>query len=183
MGENKPDVIQVDSWVWGNEKILWGFSPDHQYTFKVLEPKRGRAGCMSLQYHHKKSESWLVWEGVIWALMAVEGKVCTRIMRRGDLQNISPGTIHRLTGITDNAQVIEPSTPDRHAADKSVSKDVVRLHCVFGRECSAARDASEKAVVLQCEKITEEALLAIEAGKLPPEYYPEILARTGATKI
>ena len=64
--------IQTDSWVWGNERIIWGYDSSHQYTFKILEPKRGHSGCMSLQYHHVKSETWLVLRGQLWTLFIVD---------------------------------------------------------------------------------------------------------------
>lgn len=173
----------VDNWVWGREQILWGFDPSHKYTFKILEPKRGRAGCMSLQYHHEKSESWLILRGELWALFIVEGKVCTRVLRPGDGQNILVGMVHRMTGLSDDVQVAEPSTPDKHAADKTVPKDVVRLHCVHGRPCDAVRDAAQAALVTQAIEVTEEALRAIDAGQRPREYNPEFLVGRGAFRI
>ena len=175
--------IQVDTWVWGREQILWGFDPSHKYTFKILEPKRGRAGCMSLQYHHEKSESWLILRGQLWALFIVDGKICTRVMGPGDGQNISIGMVHRMAGVTDDVQVAEPSTPDRHAADKSAPKDVVRLHCVHGRPCDAARDSAEAALLAEAIRITEEALEAIELGQQPREYNPEFLQGRGSFRI
>ena len=175
--------IKSDKWVWGQERIVWGFDPSHQYTFKILEPKKGREGCLSLQYHHQKSESWCVFAGVAWALIAVDGEVCTRIMRRGDIQNLPAGTIHRLMGVSDDVQVIEPSTPDRHAADKSVAKDVVRLHCVLGRPCDEPRDEKERELVKNAVALTEEAIACIEKGALPPEHNAEFLATRGAYSL
>jgi len=163
------DKPHKDVWPWGSETILWGFKPDHQYTFKILEPKQGRAGCLSLQYHLKKSESWFVLQGVVWALVVVDKLACTRVMRAGDIQNLPTGTIHRLMGISGDARVIEPSTPDLHAADKSAPKDVVRLHCVLGREVSPARTTQEGELVKECAQITEDAISAIEAGEQPEE--------------
>jgi len=176
-------TMAVDTWVWGTERILWGFEPQHQYTFKVLEPKVGSAGCMSLQYHHEKSESWLVLRGEIWALFIVDGKVCTRIMRPRDGQHIIPGVIHRLAGISADAQMLEPSTPDRHAADKSVPKDVVRLHCVHGRECVLGRNAEEVALIDESIGVTISAMAAIAAGSPPAEINTDILARFGAFNL
>jgi len=163
------DIPHKDSWPWGSETILWGFKSDHQYTFKVLEPKQGRAGCLSLQYHHQKSESWFVLRGEVWALVVVDGIVCTRVMRPGDIQNLPTGVIHRLMGISEDAQVLEPSTPDLHAADKSQPKDVVRLHCVLGRDVSAPRTPQEGELVRECVKITEDAIAAIEQGSQPEQ--------------
>ncbi len=174
--------IKTDQYVWGQEQILWGFDPAHQYTLKVLEPKPGKAGCLSLQYHKEKSESWLVLSGAAWILMVVEGKVCTRIMRRGDLQNIPTGTIHRIAAASSDLKVLEPSTPDRHAADKTVVKDVIRLHCFHGREVSAPGDESQKQIVNDCVTVSQTAMDSIAAGNTPEEFNPELLLKLGGTK-
>ena len=161
------EVLPTDSWIWGNELIVWGFKPEHEYTCKILEPKAGRHGCLSLQYHDKKSESWVVLRGVVWALIIADKKLSTRIMRAGDIQNLPAGTIHRLMGLSNDAQVVEASTPDRHAADKTAIKDVRRLHCVFGRPLDAARSNEEKILVDRAIKATEDAITAFESGTLP----------------
>ena len=174
--------IQIDTWIWGTETIIWGFDPSHQYTFKALAPKKGREGCLSLQYHHEKSESWLQYRGVAWALIVIDNRVCTRILRPGDIQNIPTGTIHRLMGISDDCLILEPSTPDKHAADKSAPKDVVRLHCTMGRAVVAPRDAVEQGIVERSVEVTEEACLAIARGEMPTEYHVELLlGHTGFT--
>lgn len=175
--------LQIDSWNWGNEIIIWGFDPSHKYTFKILEPKRGREGCLSLQYHHVKSESWLLLRGTAWALVAFDDKVCTRILRPGDIQNLGAGTIHRLMGVSDDVRVAEPSTPDAHAADKTAVKDVVRLHCVFGRPVTAARDEKERRLIERCIKVTEDAISQIEKGKVPEELNRELLNFHGAYSL
>ena len=172
--------LHIDEWVWGREKIVWGYDSSHKYTFKILEPKKGRPGCLSLQYHHQKSESWCVFKGIAWALVVVGDTVCVRVMRSGDIQNLPCGSIHRLMAVSDDLQVIEPSTPDAHAADKSAPKDVVRLHCVLGRECAAPRSAAEEKIVTRAIEITEEAIKAIESGNIPKEYHVEKLAELGA---
>ena len=138
---------------------------------------------MSLQYHHEKSETWLVLRGTAWALIVVDGVVCTRVMKPGDIQNLPTGTIHRLMGISSDVRVAEPSTPDRHAADKKVPKDVVRLDCVLGRECATPRNDAERVIVEQCRAVTEEAIVAIEKGKFPPEHTPELAIRGGGFSL
>jgi mannose-6-phosphate isomerase-like protein (cupin superfamily) len=174
---------KVDKWVWGNEQILWGFDNGQKYTFKILEPKVGKDGCLSLQYHHEKSESWLVIRGVVWALVAVGDSVATRIMRPGDGQNLPTGVIHRLMGLTPDCQVAEASTPDKHAADKSVPKDVVRLHCVQGREVAKPVDDRMAKVTAIAVELTMRAIEAVAAGKTPDEVNPEFLADNGSFKI
>jgi mannose-6-phosphate isomerase-like protein (cupin superfamily) len=168
--------MKTDSWIWGDELIVWGFDPSHKYTAKVLKPKKGRAGALSLQYHHEKSESWIVFDGIAWALVIYNDTVCTKLMRPGDIINLPTGTIHRLMGASDNCKVIEPSTPDRHAADPKVTKDVVRLHCVLGREVAAPRNEQEAKFVKRAIELTEEAIACIEKGALPPEHDAEKLS-------
>ncbi len=138
---------------------------------------------MSLQYHAEKSETWVVWRGVIWGLIVIGGAVCTRLMRAGDVQNLETGCIHRLMVERADAQVLEPSTPDRHAADQTVPKDVVRLHCVLGRAVSPPRSAGEAAIVQTAIEFTEEAIASIEAGQLPKEHNLDVLIRNGAVSI
>ena len=166
--------MKIDEWVWGREKVVWGFDPSHRYTFKIIEPKKGRAGCLSLQYHHEKDELWLCLTGRMWALAVIDGTVCTWNMAAGDMLVLPKGVIHRLTAITDGATLCEPSTPDAHAADKSVPKDVVRLHCTLGRDCAVPRNAREEAIVVECIAKTEEAIAFIEKGELPPEHHREL---------
>ena len=48
-----------------------------------------------------------------------------RRMKEGDVFHVAPGTIHRMTGVTD-VSVLEVSTPELD--------DVVRLEDVYGRE-------------------------------------------------
>lgn len=172
-----------DSWVWGTETILWGFSPQHEYTLKLLEPRPGRDGCLSLQHHHEKSETWFVLEGKVWALVVQNDYVITRVMKKGDFQNLPAGTIHRLMGITPDAKVLESSTPDRHAADKSVKKDVVRLHCVHGRECESYSKPEKQDLVDEAIEASERAILAVEAGEVPEELNVDYLIDAGAVPM
>ena len=173
------DPLPTDEWVWGRERILWGSSPSHLYTVKVLEPKQGRAGCLSLQYHNHKSESWIVWQGVAWILLFLEDKVCTKVLRRGDGQNLGQGVVHRVMAVSSDLKILEPSTPDRHSADKSQPKDVIRLHCVHGRPVLPGRTETERALVSEAIQITEAAILAVERGLIPDEIHPEIIVRNG----
>jgi hypothetical protein len=172
--------IKKDTWVWGNETIVWGYHPEHKYTFKILEPKVGRPGCLSLQYHNQKSESWLQLRGESWILVCLGNKVCTKIMKPGDIQNLPTGVIHRLMAVTADCQVAEPSTPDAHAADKNAPKDVIRLACVHGRECSAARNSAEEQLVKESILISESAIKALEAGQRPEEINTELLQSLGS---
>lgn len=157
---------QVDAYVWGSERILWGNSLSHKYTYKLLMPKVGRDGCLSLQSHKDKSETWLVVKGKVWSLTIKDWKIQTKILNEGDSLSIEAGTIHRLMGLTEGCIVAEASTPDRHAADKSITKDVTRWHCVFGRECSMPPSGEyEKELILAAIKLTEEAIAQAPAPK------------------
>ncbi len=168
-----------DEWVWGKETLLWGYESEHAYTLKLLKPKKGRDGCLSLQYHHQKSESWYVLHGRAWALIIQDGEVITRIMQTGDFQNLPTGTIHRLMGLSDDVVVLESSTPDAHAADKTAKKDVVRLHCVHGRECESFDDPEKQALVHKAIEVTETAISAINSGGCPAESSVNLLLGAG----
>lgn len=175
--------IKEDVWVWGSEKIIWGFDSAHKYTFKILQPKVGQAGCLSLQYHHQKSESWLVLHGMAWVLLVIDGKICTRVMKAGDIQNLPSGVWHRITAISPDLQVAEPSTPDAHAADKSIPKDVVRLHCYHGREITVPSAEIQKKLVVEAVRVSDEAMRDIEKGKEPQQYGIETLVKNGAFRL
>ena len=183
MTQGSKTYPQIDHWVWGTETILWGFDPEHQYTFKVLAPKKGKEGCLSLQYHNEKSETWFQFKGLSWALVVVDESVCTRVLKPGDVQTIPKGAIHRLMGLSDDCQVLEPSTPDKHAADKSVQKDVIRLHCYLGREAAAPRTEDEKKIVQRAIDISNEAIKAVERGELPQEIDLKKLLDFGGTTL
>ncbi len=169
LGNNAPHPKQVDTWAWGKETIIWGGNPSDKYTFKVLEPKKGKDGMLSLQYHHQKCETWFQLRGISWALMIIDDQVCTRLMRPGDIQNLPTGIIHRIMAVTDDCQILEPSTPDAHAADKNVPKDIVRLHCVFGRPVSPARTQKEQELIEKSILLSIQACEAVEKSTLPLE--------------
>lgn len=162
-----PKSKSVDSYVWGEEEILYGFDPSHEYTYKLLKPKKGRQGCLSLQYHRKKSETWLVARGIAWGITIIDDKVETHVLHPGDHLNLEAGTIHRLMAVTDDCIVAESSTPDAYAADKNVEKDVIRLHCVHGRDCVLPDEVFKSKLVLSAIHATEAAIADIEAGKIP----------------
>lgn len=175
--------MKIDSWVWGNERVIWGYDPSHKYTLKILEPKVGKLGCLSLQYHLEKSETWICFRGKAWALAVINGEVATTILESGSIIPLPTGTIHRLMGVTENCQIIEPSTPDKHAADKSISKDVVRLHCVLGREVEPPRSDEEKRILERCIEVTEEAIFLIESGQEIKCYNVEAFKLLGASSL
>jgi len=169
--------MKIDHWPWGDEKIIWGYMLSHKYTLKVLEPKLGRAGCLSLQKHRDKSESWVVLRGCAWVLVAVDGEVCSKLLRPFGVVNLPAGTLHRLAAVEEGTQVLEASTPDIHAADKTKLKDVIRLHCVHGRAVTEPGDTAERRVVERCIEVSEEALACIARGAPPPEVNTALWAK------
>jgi mannose-6-phosphate isomerase len=87
--------------------------------------KKGES--LSLQYHRVKDETILIQSGeLLFETRPVgdEGELAKRIMRPGDVFHITPGTIHRMTGIED-CDILEVSTPELD--------DVVRLEDRYGR--------------------------------------------------
>lgn len=168
-------MIKIDEYVWGTETIVWGFDPSHKYTFKLLRPHKGRTGCLSLQYHNHKSESWLVTRGVAWCVVIQDWKVTTKVLWPGQVLNLEAGVIHRLMALTEDCEVAEASTLDAHAADKTITKDVIRLHCVHGRECIRPKSEFEQELVDAAVAMTERAIAANEKGEWPQEESYQLL--------
>ncbi len=107
---------------WGHE--IWWARTD-RYVGKLLHIKAGES--LSLQYHNVKDETILVQAGTL--LFETRGKDEAGALRKvemkaGDLFHITPGTIHRMTGVTD-VDIVEVSTPELD--------DVVRLEDRYGR--------------------------------------------------
>jgi len=110
---------------WGWE-LVW--AETEHYVGKLLFVRAGEA--LSLQYHERKDESWLVREGrARLELGEVGGALETVEIRPGDAFRYRPGTVHRVTALEDTL-VIEVSTPDLD--------DVVRVEDRYGREGTSA---------------------------------------------
>lgn len=107
---------------WGYE--IWWARTD-RYVGKLLHIKAGAS--LSLQYHKVKDETILVQAGVLLFETGSQEDIhsLTKIeMKPGDLFHITPGTVHRMTGVTD-VDIVEVSTPELD--------DVVRLEDRYGR--------------------------------------------------
>jgi len=107
---------------WGYE--LWWALTD-RYAGKLLHLKRGES--LSLQYHNVKDETILLQSGrlLFETRPAGEAGELRRIeMEPGDVFHITPGVLHRMTGIED-CDIVEVSTPELD--------DVVRLEDRYGR--------------------------------------------------
>jgi quercetin dioxygenase-like cupin family protein len=107
---------------WGWE--LWWARTD-RYVGKLLHVRQGES--LSLQYHNVKDETILIQSGTLLleTRPAGAGGELERIeLRPGDVFHLPPGTLHRMSGVTD-CDIIEVSTPELD--------DVVRLEDRYGR--------------------------------------------------
>lgn len=105
---------------WGWE-LIW--AETDRYVGKQLFVKAGHA--LSLQYHERKDESWLVQEGRARLELGVLGEQLEELeLHPGDAFRYLPGTVHRITAIEDTL-ILEVSTPDLD--------DVIRLEDRYGR--------------------------------------------------
>ena len=107
---------------WGYE-LIW--ADTERYVGKVLFVRAGQA--LSLQYHERKDEAWLVQGGrasLELGTVGDENSMHTVEIGEGDAFRYRPGTIHRITAIEDTT-ILEVSTPDLD--------DVVRLEDRYGR--------------------------------------------------
>jgi mannose-6-phosphate isomerase-like protein (cupin superfamily) len=107
---------------WGYE-IWWAVTD--RYVGKILHVKEGES--LSLQYHNVKDETIRVQSGRLLFETRRHGEAGE--LRRlelgpGDVFHITPGTLHRMTGLTD-CDILEVSTPELD--------DVVRLEDRYGR--------------------------------------------------
>jgi mannose-6-phosphate isomerase len=110
---------------WGWE-LVWAEA--EEYAGKLLYVRAGES--LSLQYHERKDESWLVQEGRAQLEVGqVDGEIESVEIGPGDAFHFRPGTVHRVTAIEDTL-VIEVSTPEL--------ADVVRLEDAYGREGTSA---------------------------------------------
>ena len=107
---------------WGYE-LIW--ADTERYVGKLLFVRAGQA--LSLQYHERKDEAWLIQGGrasLELGTVGDEGSMRTVEIGEGDAFRYRPGTVHRITAIEDTT-IVEVSTPDLD--------DVVRLEDRYGR--------------------------------------------------
>jgi mannose-6-phosphate isomerase-like protein (cupin superfamily) len=110
---------------WGWE-LVW--AETDAYVGKLLFVRAGES--LSLQYHERKDESWLVREGrATLELGEPGGELDSTEIAPGDTFHFRPGTVHRVTALEDTL-VVEVSTPELD--------DVVRLEDAYGREGTSA---------------------------------------------
>lgn len=107
---------------WGYE--LWWARTD-RYVGKILHVRRGAS--LSLQYHNVKDETIMIQSGTLLLETRAKderGELQRHELKPGDVFHVTPGTVHRMTGITD-CDIVEVSTPELD--------DVVRLEDRYGR--------------------------------------------------
>jgi quercetin dioxygenase-like cupin family protein len=107
---------------WGHE-VWWARTP--RYVGKLLHVRKDES--LSLQYHRVKDETILLQSGRLLLETGAQGE--PGALRRlelgpGDVFHIAPGTLHRMTGLTD-CDIVEVSTPELD--------DVVRIEDRYGR--------------------------------------------------
>jgi mannose-6-phosphate isomerase len=106
---------------WGWE-LVWAEADE--YVGKLLFIRAGES--LSLQYHERKDESWLVQEGRARLELGEVGGAREELeIVPGEAFRFRPRTVHRVTALEDTL-VIEVSTPHLD--------DVVRLEDRYGRE-------------------------------------------------
>jgi mannose-6-phosphate isomerase len=107
---------------WGYE--LWWARTD-RYVGKLLHLRKGES--LSLQYHRVKDETIMLQAGrLLFETRSKDenGELRKVEMKPGDVFHITPGTLHRMTGIED-CDIVEVSTPELD--------DVVRIEDRYGR--------------------------------------------------
>ncbi len=114
---------------WGHEVIF--AARDGQYAGKIIYVVAG--GALSLQFHHQKEETISVLSG---AALIEYGPTADELSSQhfgpGDTIHLPPGTVHRITAITD-LTFAESST-----AAPGWREDVVRLEDNYGRTGTSA---------------------------------------------
>ena len=114
---------------WGHEIIF--AAVDGKYVGKIINVTAGHS--LSLQYHLQKEETSTVLSGA--ALIEYGPSVdalTSQHLGPGDTIHLPPGTVHRITAITDL------SFAEASSADPGWREDVVRLEDKYGRTGTTA---------------------------------------------
>ena len=101
---------------WGYE-LIW--AETDRYVGKILHIVKGSS--LSLQYHKVKDETVLVQSGILTLKLDKE----TFRLSSGESKRVPVGSIHRMSALDGDVDVIEVSTPELD--------DVVRLEDMYGR--------------------------------------------------
>jgi mannose-6-phosphate isomerase-like protein (cupin superfamily) len=119
----------VQSKPWGHETI---FATGGQgYVGKLITVDAGQA--LSLQYHREKDETICIVSGEATLEHGPSVELLRSVtMRTGDVAHLPPGTLHRLTAVSD---VVFAETS---SAGPGWREDVVRLADRYGRDGTCA---------------------------------------------
>jgi mannose-6-phosphate isomerase len=114
---------------WGHE-VIFAVLEGH-YAGKIIHVVAGHA--LSLQYHHQKDETISVLSGAgLFEYGPAADNLSSQHFGAGDTIHLPPGTVHRITAITD-LTFAETST-----AAPGWREDVVRLEDNYGRTGTSA---------------------------------------------
>lgn len=106
---------------WGYEEI---WAETERYVGKYLYINAGSR--LSRQYHNVKTETIRVLDGrLILETTDIAGRAVERILEKGEIFHVSPGTIHRFGARDVPVVLVEVSTPELD--------DVVRLEDDYAR--------------------------------------------------
>jgi mannose-6-phosphate isomerase-like protein (cupin superfamily) len=105
---------------WGHELI---FAHTERYVGKLLHIEPGEA--LSLQYHHRKDETFFVARGGIELQVEEDGVMVPQRLEEGQSYHVTPGTRHRMVAGESGCDLFEVSTAELD--------DVVRLEDRYGR--------------------------------------------------
>lgn len=114
------EVVRRVEKPWGYELI---FAHTDRYVGKLLHIEPGQA--LSLQYHHRKDETFFVAKGEIELQVEEDGELIKQPLRQGESYHVTPGTRHRMVASDRGCELFEVSTPELD--------DVVRLEDRYGR--------------------------------------------------
>ncbi|MDQ1347022.1 MAG: mannose-6-phosphate isomerase [Acidobacteriota bacterium] len=105
---------------WGYELI---FAHTEKYVGKLLHIEPGEA--LSLQFHHRKDETFFVARGGIELQVEENGILQPQRLEEGESYHVTPGTRHRMVAGAAGCDLFEVSTAELD--------DVVRLEDRYGR--------------------------------------------------
>ena len=105
---------------WGHELI---FAQTEKYVGKLLHIEPGEA--LSLQFHHRKDETFFVARGGIELQVEENGILQPQRLEEGESYHVTPGTRHRMVAGAAGCDLFEVSTAELD--------DVVRLEDRYGR--------------------------------------------------
>ena len=120
----RAEIKRVDK-PWGYELR---FARTERYAGKVLFIKAGSQ--LSLQFHEKKDESFLVQSGRLELVLGKGKDQVVETLGPDEGWHVTPETVHRFRAVTD-CLLFEVSTPEL--------EDVVRLEDDYGREGTTDR--------------------------------------------